>query len=252
MNEISQFDIKYNKNKNNFGKLINFVEQYPDKRINISLSSPEDLDDIKVINKIHKNIFLKIDNLIFLNKMQKDDFKFYFTFPVSNYTQLIQFFQFPITDIYLADDLCYALKDVKNICKIHNVNTRLIINKIPTLGPKGLSIKDPIFRPEDSKYLSQFIDTIEFDCNNDWKKIEVLYNVWIKNQKWFGNLQEINLDIAFNFPNKNTIEIYRNKYNCDLNCIKGGVCNLCEDVLNLALKADSQNLIYKNTLKGSQ
>lgn len=247
MDEVQQFNINYDSQKNNFGKLIRFVEQFPHKRINISLASPADLEDIKVINKIHNNIYLKFDNLSFLSKIEeKDNFKYYFSFPIGSFTQLNQIFEFPITDIYISDDLCYSLKTVKEMCGARNINTRLIVNTIPSIGIKGFSIKDPIFRPDDAEYISNFIDTIEFDCDNDWKKIEVLYKVWVKQQIWFGNLQEINSAINFYFPNKTIMDIlYKEKFNCDLVCAKGGVCDVCERVLKLALAADEQNLLYK-------
>lgn len=248
MDKISQFDIKYNSQKNDFKKLINFIEQYPDKRINISIASPADLENIKTINKIYKNIYLKFNNLSFIPKIKEEDnFKYYFDFPIGNYTMLNQILFFPITDIYISDDLCYSLKDIKDICNSHNIKIRLVVNTIPTIGPKGLSIKDPIFRPEDGEYISKYIDTIEFDCGDDWKKIEVLYKVWMERQIWFGDLQEINSDINFVFPNQAIINtLYRNKYNCNLRCIKGNNCTVCQDVLNLALTANKQNLVYKN------
>ena len=249
MDKVDQFDINYDSTKNDFGKLIKFVEQYPNKRINISLTSPIDLENIRVINKIHNNIYLKINDFKFLDSLKDSNYKYYFTFPVTTYTKLNQIFEFSVSDIYIAGDLCYSLSDVKNTCKEHNVQLRLIVNKVPSLGLGGLTPRDPIFRPDDAVYLSKYIDTIEFDCGNDWKKIEVLYKVWIEKRSWFGNLQEINSDILFYFPNKAIIPyLYTLKYNCGFGCMKGNNCNNCETLLLLALDAENNNIAFNKQI----
>lgn len=241
MDEVSEFNINYNSNKNDFQKLIQFIEEYQDKRINISISSAADLENLKVINKLHKNIYIKVDNFNFLEQL--NNFKYYLSIPITNYTLLDHIINLPISDIYIAGDLYHSLSEVKILCEKHNIRTRLIVNKIPMIG---LSPRDAIYRPEDGEYLSNYIDTIEFDCGNDWKKIEVLYKVWIEKQTWSGNLQEINSDLAFYFPNRQVIPyLYRRRYNCNFECIRGdSTCTACEDVISLALEAEQENVIF--------
>lgn len=70
-----------------------------------------------------------------------------------------------VSDIYVADDLRYNLKNVKTACNKHNIQVRMVLNRTHTLSRFGGFLStDPFYCPKDYEALSEYIDIGEFDC----------------------------------------------------------------------------------------
>ena len=258
LNEVAkEFNIKFYSQKSNFEKLIDFIQKYEDKRINIEFPDELDLSVVRAINKIADNVYIRLfpQDLIHIKTLQEYNCKFFpdSTIAANNYSVLESYISLGVSDVYIADDLCYNLSEVSKFCSKHNTNIRMILNRIPsTCFDKGENFKSPIFRPQDYHLLKLYINTFEFDCLEggefNWNKQKVLYRVWFEEQKWVGDLREINRDLKFYFPNASIVPDFTNyKINCEKHCISKSKnkCSKCVQLIELGILLDSKNVRIK-------
>ena len=153
-----------------FDKLISFINEYPNKRINIAISDLElPLNHLITLNKIHSQLYIRLNiyQSSWLPQLKENDIKFFFdnSVPVTSFSLLDNMIHLGVTDVYIADDLCYNLEKVSNRCKDSNVQIRLVLNRIPATNPVSFSdIYAPIFTPRFFEELDKYIDVAEFDC----------------------------------------------------------------------------------------
>lgn len=239
----TEFNILFFQSRNRVEDLIEFVQEYKDKRINISFPEGIHMPTLKSIYAVSDNVYvrLKATDMMMLPEIQEKDFKFFFdaTMSANNYTNLDAFIRLGISDIYFADDLAYNLPELSKYCHSKNVKLRLILNKIPaTSFDKGINPRSPIFRPQDIDLINKYVDTYEFDCGEpyDWAKFNVLYRTWFERKSWHGQLSEINDDIHMSFHNDT---IYPNltdyKITCGRKCNQrtGTYCKKCNQWLEI-------------------
>ena len=231
-----------------FDKLISFVEEYPHKRINISITDTDiPINHLITLNKIHDNIYVKLSiyQAYYAEKLKEKEIKFFFdnTIPVSTFTLLDELIKIGVTDVYIADDLCYRLDDVSKRCKKDNIQIRLILNRIPATTPRAdVDIHSPIFTPRHFEALDEYIDVAEFDCHYDnesdaynWSVFNVLYKSWFIKHDWYNDLREINKDLAIFYPVRQEMPLFiERKMNCGRRCAYDDMCHKCETIIELA------------------
>lgn len=277
---IDEFNVKYDKNKTkinsldetieelatkseseikvvedlSFSAMLDFIQEYPDKRININFISGIDIKALKTFNKISDNIYVRLSpqDTIYLSELHKEGIKFFFdsTLGVSNYRELKYFRSLGVSDIYIADDLWYNLSKVSEYCKENNISIRLILNHIPdTTGDRGKIPITNIFRPNDYNLLSKYVDVGEFDCGHPYNfmKQKVLYDTWFIKHDWFGDLREINEDLTFTIFNRSLDSHFSElRVKCGLACISRNIsCNMCFDKLEIAEMLADRNIALK-------
>lgn len=254
---ITEFNIKYDKNKNSLDKLIEFVSEYPDRRINIEFIQGVELSVLKVLTSVHEDIaarlinFAEVSNVL---ELAENGYQFFFDrtlLPTYDYTNLDFLLSIGVSDVYIADDLCYNLQEVHEFLQEKNVKSRLVLNKIPsTVYDKGRNLRSPIYRPQDLETLSQYYDVFEFDCGSpfDWVKFDVLYRSWFVKEKWVGDLREINDDLEIEFPCLSIVpEFTRYKNNCDKQCIKrvNCPCKKCQQFIEIGQELASKGIRFR-------
>jgi hypothetical protein len=151
-NDIAdEFIINYSEEKNNYDKLIDFITTFPEKIININYTTEFDFNKLDLLNKIGKiKLILNITKINYVKKLKEHNIKFYFEDLIaSNYYQLQSFLSLGISDIYIADDLCYDLNNVRKYCKDKNVKMRIILNRIPHTFKSANDKEIMFYRPED-------------------------------------------------------------------------------------------------------
>ena len=100
-------------------------------------------------------------------QLQQNNIKFFFgkELPITSFTLLDEMFANGVSDIYIADDLCYNLAKVSKRCKEKGVQIRLILNRIPITSLLAYDdVRAPIFSPRHYEELNKYIDVAEFDC----------------------------------------------------------------------------------------
>lgn len=231
-----------------FDKLITFVEQYPNKRINIAITDNNiPVSHLVTLNKLHDNVYVKLNiyQQRYAIEFKNKGIKFFFdnTVPVSTFILLDELIKMGVSDVYIADDLCYNLENVSNRCKKDNVQIRLILNRIPATTPNAdTDIHSPIFTPRHFNVLNEYIDVAEFDCFYDsesdaynWNIFNVLFKSWFIKHDWYNDLREINKDINFFYPVRQEMPLFiERKTNCGRKCAYSDKCHKCEVVIELA------------------
>lgn len=154
--------------------MLDFCEVVSDKRINIFTQDEVKFDftAIEEAKKVNPNIYVCLtpsqSNLI--NELKEKEISYYFNSSCLcyNYVILDTFISMGISDIYIADDLFYNLKEVKEFLSDKKIQTRIVLNRIPStsLG-KGYDIRGICISPRDMKFLEDLIDVAEFDCGKD-------------------------------------------------------------------------------------
>lgn len=246
--KLHQAAAQKNESEMLFDKLISFVEKYPNKRINIAIPDTDiPIRHFNTLNKIHDNIFIKL-NLYQFNwakKLKENNIKFFFdiTVPITTFTLLDEVIKLGVTDIYVADDMCYNLDNVRAACDKHGIQIRLILNRIPaTTFGANTDIRAPIFSPRHFEILDNYIDVAEFDCFYEkesdaynWGLFKVLYKAWFINHDWWNDLREINYDLEIFYPVRQELPNFiKRKINCGRKCVYSKRCNKCEIVMEIA------------------
>jgi len=254
--DVKEFNILFYKSRNSIEDLIEFVQEYEDTRINLEFPEGIHMPTVKSINKVSDNIYIKVApaDILKVVELKENNFKFFFNqdMPVSTYTALDAFFRMGVSDVYIADDLCYNLTEVRQMCESHNVQMRLVLNKIPcTTFDRGVNPKSPIYMPKDFELLDGYFDVFEFECGlpYDWAKFDVLYRAWFINHYWHGQMSEINEDVDQNFHcDAIHPDFTRNKLNCERRCCKrvSNNCRKCEDFLELGEVLKAKRIRFTN------
>lgn len=229
-----------------------FLSKYPETRFNITIDTSDysfDYNRLRILKNINSNIHIVTSlHQEYYKKLQELGIKFYFNsdFPIVNFRLLDYVIKLGVTDVYIMDDLCYNLKRVREVADKTGVNIRLILNRIPSmLLDKGENVRSPIFIPETVDELSKYIDTVEFEVENSWARLETLYKIWFIKKQWRENLQAINTDLKIDIPNQSMIPdftIY--KMNCGYRCGYGSVCKKCNQFYEMAKDLESKNIEY--------
>ena len=238
-----------------FIAMVDFLNEYPDKRINIKFKSGIDIKTAKAFRKVSKNVYFRLgpQEILAAKSLSEEKIPFFFdsTLGIGDYNNLQGVINsYNISDIYIVDDLWYNLEEVSKYCHKNNVSIRLILNRIPSTSLlKGKIETTPIFRPNDFTLLSKYIDVGEFDCGNpyNFNKEKVLYDTWYNKHQWFGNLQEINQDLMFPIYNRSLIPDFVNpRIKCNLGCVsRNSSCTQCEQFIDISKMLASKNIALK-------
>lgn len=242
--EVDEFNVKFDPDENDFSKLIDFIQEHKDKRINIEYKNSLDTKTALALAKMAKNIAfrLKPEDMVRADKLVGHCNLFFdSSLACSNFWELNYIIStYHVSDVYIVDDLCYDLPRVSEFCHDRYVNIRAIVNRGMSSTPQAPDSRIiPFVRPNDYDFLEKrkYIDVYEFDCGDpyDFKALKVLYKVFMQDKDWYGNLQELNRDIPFELPNRGLLpEFTKFKSNCKLRCLTGGGCNHCQGLVELA------------------
>ena len=257
LNDIaSEFNIKFDKNKNSFEKLVEFIQEYPETRINIEFP-PGDVNTstIAALDKITDKVYVRLSasDIGMIDEMREKGIKYFFSNSIlaETWSSLNDFATLGVTDIYPASDLMYSLGDLREWASEHDINLRIILNHIPSTSlTAGQDIKSFVPRPEDMKKLDKYFDSFEFDTGTvgDAMKLDVYYRVFFQDHRWPGQMAELNDDVMMNYPNQSLIPDYNSyKFNCGRVCDKRVTnhCRKCEQFMEIARHLASNNIIIK-------
>ena len=251
--ELCEFNIKFNKDKNDFEKLIEFVHMYADKRINIECDQI-DLTLMSKLQQFNQNLYLRINwyytPLSMLSKIKEHGFKFFFSekCPATTPTMLEDFISLGVSDVYLGDELMYSISQASAYCRKHKVRTRLVVNKISTSlwgFRSGFDCRSMFFRPEDMPLLNEYFDVFEIDCPNE--NFKTMKDIWFNDQTWPDDLRMIVPDLSIQVPNQSLAPTFTmNKLGCGKKCMIGkSGCTKCEQLLEISRKLADRGIGYR-------
>ena len=246
----------FDQTQNKLDNLFDFLTKYKDIRFNIL---PKDMtkQQMLVADSVNPNIYFRIaqsEDIEFFDFLKENNLKFFLDYPAaaSCFTSLEQQILLGVTDVYIADDLCYNLEKAKKACEKHGVRTRMVLNLIPSRRyDKSTNPKTPYFIPETVDELSKYIDVGEFDSSS-WAKITTYYKIWFQRQEWKEDLRFIYKDLELDIPNQSLIPNFLYfKMNCGYKCSYGSPCNKCEQFVEIAKNLASKNIEYQREKEGN-
>lgn len=244
-----EYNLSFDSNKNKFENLFIFLQEHKDIRFNLSMrGSPLSLDSLKILVQSFPHLYFRIQfGSDIYGQLADINAKFFFDAdqPATSFCLLDELCSYDITDVYIADDLCYQLEKVRKYADIHHLQVRMILNQIPsTIKKRGMSITSPWFIPETVDQLSQYVDVGEFVSEN-FVELDTLYNIWYNKKRFREDLRFINKDIRLEIPNQCLIPDFTIfKMNCGHRCLYEPVCNKCSQFHMMALDLYSKDIEY--------
>ena len=168
---------------------------------------------------------------------------YYFGFVIKDFDRLHYVCQQGVRDVFIAEELCFDLKRVKQVCKQYGVQIRTFPNVAQSNVKSGPALKKFFIRPEDVEEYGEYIDTLEF-----WGPLDrqaTLLRIY-KGGVWFGDLNELILDLNTSLDSRTIMPIFAEaRKNCQRQCMKGGTCSICERLQSIGAKLGEQGYIIK-------
>ena len=242
---ISEFDIEYVPGVNSGSKLLEFLDMFNDRHINIVFPKGIDMKYVEPL-KSFENFRIRVsstDDLYKIQDLSKIGVKFFLdeNFCAVNWKQLDDQLFLGCDPIYVKDDLTHALDMVYNICASNDIGIRCVLNHVQSTGPfAGVRETDWFVRPEDMDYAEGIYSAFEFDCSYmtdnkyEWSKFDALYTTFFDRRKYVGNMQELNFQLGFVLNNDSCIEQYVSRSNCGFMCAQGSSCEKCRHIKELS------------------
>lgn len=174
------------------------------------------------------------DMMIFIQELQKYKIPFFTKDRCGTWDKLYVISQLGVTDVYVVEGLGFNLPLVSTFAKERQIAIRTFANVAQySAGPLPLKLNFFI-RPEDISIYEPYIDTIEFFIG---KELDVLYQIYTKDQQWYGNLQEIINGLPSPLYSNYLFPGWADKrIDCDRKCMKGDPCSLCDSYAAIANK----------------
>lgn len=251
LDEVQELTIKYDSNKDKYLDLFTFVGDQPQEnfRVNIELTQATiDYKAMSALNNVHPQIYLKLNAgcVPFINKLQENKLKYFFDMPVMGYDLLDSFAKAGVSDIYIANELCFNLDKVKGYLSSFNIKMRTYLNEVQKSDPFGNceDIYSFFIRPEDFIFYNRYFDSLEF-VYNDIKQLSTLYEIYVKKGLWFGDLKEIIKGLNESLPSNTLLPTFAVKRaNCGKKCYLGSGCNICARTKTLSTTFVDNNKIF--------
>lgn len=220
---------------------INFI-------INEDLTS-EDYELITVLLKEYNNIVLcfPVYSSPIEELLNKYNIPHYYNEFIKDWDRFHGFLSLNVTDIFIAEELCFNLRNCSIQAKKKGKKLRSYCNVCESSWEEGRSLKSFFIRPEDIEIYSQYIDTFEFFPFNrklDATRLNTLYKVYAIDKKWFGQLNEIidgyegDEDSRFIIPRFGEV-----RPNCKKKCLESGTCYICDRIIDLSKTLKDKNIM---------
>ncbi len=244
--KADEFIINYTKRND---ALIDFLEEYKDKRINLTIEERLTDGELKLLKTIcdnYPNLFLRFENYDYdyVENITESGVPFFYGNRVNNWGEFIGLVELAVTDIYIVEDLAFELDKVSQIAHEAGIRIRIYPNVAQSSWKDTPDIKKFWVRPEDIDFYSQYVDVCEFFGNAE--QIPTLLKIYKEDKQWFGLLNEIIIGLKtpldsrfthFNFAEKRT--------RCGKSCQKGGKCKMCDLYVALSYTLEKAHLLPK-------
>ena len=253
LDKADEFTITYT-NKNDV--LIDFLENFKEKRVNLKIEQRLTDAELKLLNTICKsypNLFLRFEfyDYDYIENICESGVRFFFANRVNNWDEFLGLIMLGVSDVYIVEDLGFELDKIAEIAHSNDVRVRAYPNVAQSQWRDSLDIKKFWIRPEDIEFYNDYIDVCEFF--GEPHHIPVLLKIYKEDKKWLGPLNEIIIGLQNTLDNHLIYpELFaQGRIGCGKKCLKGNPCRRCEYILDLAKTLKDKQLEYK-TIKESK
>lgn len=239
MEEIDEIIITY-KDKN--AEVLDFLKTVSENQRVILDTTKDDnivieknLEIFSAAKKIHKNIAIKMAlwQRGAAADLYEENIPFFFDTFVDSWDILISFIKMNVSDVYVANELGFELKNISKVCKDANVNIRVFPNVAQTSSKiDNLDMLKAFFiRPEDIYAYEPYVDICEFFGPLD--RQSVLYEIY-KSEKWLGDLRELIIGLNFSIGSRTILPCFgEERVNCGKKCYYGQ-CIICDKIKTIS------------------
>lgn len=246
-NEAGEFKIKVSKNIDN--KLFDFIQQYKDKKLMIDITELDIESNMTVLSTLAaKNVtyILSLEQEKYLYLFDEENIKYCFNVGVDNWDTLHAFIKLRVSEMYITNELCFDLSKVRKVLRDADIRMRTYANVAQSRDNFGVNstLKAFFIRPEDLFLFEEIFDSIEFFGPED--REEVLYKIYVKDKKWFGDLREVIIGLREEIDSRFLIPYFAvRRLDCGKRCYKGSHCQICERTIELMKVMEENNMMVK-------
>lgn len=254
LDKIDEINIEYKRIESDEA-LQAFCEEHKNQRINVCINDYEEginegyfknsLDFQKNhpnINNLYLRFPGKGQELDMMLSNDYPDAKFYFDIKVNDWDKFIGLIEYNVTDIYIIEGMGFELDKISKIAKAHNTQIRVYPNVAQSSWNSTDDLRKFWIRPEDIGFYDDYIDVCEFF--GDKEKFDILYNIYKKDKKWFGNLNEIIIGLKEHIDSRYIVPRFvKKRVRCGRECMKGGNCQMCDRIKELSSNLEKAGLM---------
>lgn len=255
--EIDEIIIPFNENIEFFKTLIEKEKILPSHRVIIEVSDSQYFYDnglLMVLVNLKKNypnfnftlMFDKYSNKLneLYETLKLKKIQFFFSTYVRDWDAFYGLISIGVSDIYIVESLAFELNLLGPIAHEKEVLIRVFANVCQASWIKDNTLKSFFIRPEDISIYDSFIDVIEF--YGDRKVQEVMYKVYVKDGKWYGDLREIINGLEIELDSRHILPAFAEaRIACGKKCLKGKSCRICDRILETSQTMKEHDLIIK-------
>ncbi len=243
--------------------LLEFLQKYKNKRINIIINNNEDFEKYKLLSKIatFKEEFPELDiafafryNLVelfpeVLEQIKQKNIKFYYNYAICDWEEFNVWMKSGISDMVIGNQLCFELEKCRMLANEYGFRLR---TDIGVVQKKYITTEDYcsfFIRPEDIDKYSKFIDVFNlyFSKLENPRDLNVLFDIYSNDKYWYGNLQEILPQLINPLDSRCLLSSFvNNRINCGRKCLSGSSCKICKNQMNLAKTLSDNNLMLED------
>ena len=226
---------------------------YQNHRINFQIGNHDFYTCLKIMTDLKKeipdcNIVLAIDDPITkeeLDTLYEAKIPFYFLKTVTSLDEFHYFMKLKVCDIVIGGDLAFYVKFLSKFAKKNSIKLRATVDLCQTY-PLSPSFKGFFIRPEDIDIYAHYIDTFDFAHPED--KINTMYEIYAKDKKWYGKLNEIIIgysgweDSRFILPTFAEI-----RCGCKRRCLYDidNPCKICDRIVELSQTLEEKKIVVE-------
>lgn len=255
--EAGEFDIWYDEKRNDFANLFEFANTYKSKRINLRYRDGVDTKSARTLSAACDNVryVLRTADMPRVDALRGAGCKFFFerSMPCRTMLELRHFVEtLGVTDVYIADDLCYHLDEVSDYCRRWGVALRVALNTCQVTVPFD-DKRIVFYRPQDMTWLGDYYDVAEFDLGEDrdysFSKCKVLHRAYFEKEDWYMDLRTLVPSIPFTVMNRALPRSFgQYRATCGLRCLcRGANCHHCEQMISLMNALADKNIQLEDT-----
>lgn len=233
------------------------MEQYKQYRINIRITNTVEnlwaaIDMIYIIrNKIpDSNVVAALDSVYLYNinltdKLDEKQIPYYFDTVCSSLDEFNYFLTQSVCDIKIGGELGFFLKFLSKRARENKKRLRAEVDFCRDTLPE--SYKSFFIRPEDIDTYSNYIDTFEFV--HDIGVLNTIYEVYTRDKKWYGKLNEIILGYRGDEDSRYILPLFAEmRCGCRKRCLyedPNKTCKMCETILKTGKSLEENGVIIK-------
>lgn len=241
LKEVQEISIKYIEDRG----LVDFMKKYSGKRIILQIDSLNfpggEIRKLEAIRKTYPEYKFVVAMNTYKPELMKvlrnAGIDYYLGAPCHSWEFLYQLTMVDkVNDIDLSGPLAFELPKVKAF--LDKLDRKVNIRITPNLLVSEYEFTDKLvqffIRPDDINIYEPYIDILEFA---GIEHQDTFYNIYAKEKKFYGNLNQVIYNFSAAIDNKALIPAFgERRLSCGRECLKGGRCRRCYNLTNIAEK----------------